>query len=134
MFPDPQYTNEEHKIVFDLMDYLAKELLSKGVSVVYDANFNFRKSRDKLKRLASETHSQYFILKIETPEEIAQKRSASRHTKAKEAEKDIFRPISKEIWHQLKDEMEELKADEPVIALDGTREFKVQIRSFESQL
>ena len=134
LFSEPLYTPAEHETVFGFMDYLAEELLGTGMSVVYDAHFNFKKDRDKLQLLATKAGAEYRIAHIQTPETIALKRLPFRHENADESEKDIHRPISEDIFHQLKDEMEPLDSSEPIIEIDGTKDFSEQLIAFEQQL
>lgn len=134
MFDEPEYTQEEHKTVFNFMDYLAAELLRKGMSVVYDANFNFKESREKLARIATETNARYYLVHIETPEETALKRIDTRYKESDNSKKDMYRPITREVFEKLRDEHQELSEDEEVIIIDGMKEFDEQLKSFEAQV
>lgn len=133
-YPEPTYTKDESRAVFGFMDYLAEEALSKGISVVYDANFNFASDREKLEGIATRQNSIHALVHIQTPEDVAFPRTQSRHDNAHETEKDIYRPITKEVYEELKAEMEPLGTSDRVIAINGTAEFEDQFRTFMKNL
>lgn len=134
IFTEPKYTLEEHRVVFRFMDYLAKEFLQHGVSVIYDANFNFRKSRRGMEKLASKVGATYRLVCIKTEEEKALKRLGKR-AKVKDAKKkEIYRPIDQKVFMQLKSQMEMPMKSEKVIAIDGHSTFSEQLKSFHKQL
>ena len=134
IFKPPQYTDEERVTLFDFADYLAEEFVSKEVSVVYDANFNFKKDRDKLKKIAKKRGATYKIVWIKTDEKQALKRLKDRYKKADSKSKDIYRPIDEAIFYDLKSEMEVLTSNEAVIIIDGTLSFKKQLAEFNKQI
>lgn len=134
MFESPKYTPEEHRIVFSFMDYLAGEFLRHGVSVIYDANFNFRKHRKKLQKLANKTKSHYRLVWIKTKENTAINRLGKRAKLTNTKKKEIYRPIDTKVFHILKNEMEIPTRAEKVIEIDGHISFPAQYKHFLKSL
>lgn len=124
LFEKPTYTPEEHAAVFNLLDYLAEKLLAKGVNVIYDANFNFKRSRQKLKRMAKKTNSRYHIVWIQTDEKTALARNEKRGTSK----------VSVKVFNHLKKEMELPTKEEPVIVIDGHLPFAKQFEMFKKNV
>lgn len=52
LFEEPRYDKRENEIVTQLMDYMAEEFLTAGVSVVYDTNAMRARQRHDLRALA----------------------------------------------------------------------------------
>lgn len=57
LFSEPKYDKQENKIVTQLMNYMAEEFLSAGVSVVYDENISRRSTRMLLRDMARRRHA-----------------------------------------------------------------------------
>lgn len=57
LFESPRYDTQENDIVEHLMNYMAQEFLSAGVSVIYDINATRQKKRRELRDLARSLHS-----------------------------------------------------------------------------
>lgn len=131
LFEKPTYEPSEHKIVFGLIDYLAEAMLEKGVSVIYDANFNFKKSRQKLERIARKTGAKYRLVWIQTKEETALARTQKRARYKSTHKQHLYRPISVEVFNHLKSEIELPTKTEPVISIDGHASFEKQFESFK---
>lgn len=134
MFENPKYTKEEHRLVFRFMDYLAKEFLQHGVSVIYDANFNFRENRQRIRNLAKKVGAGYSLVWIKTDENKALKRTEKRALIKDSKKKQIYRPISKKNFEDLKNEMEMPTKSESFIEIDGHASFKDQEKSLFEQL
>ncbi len=115
IFKNPTYNQKENRILFGFIDFLTDELLSRGVSVVYDANFTKRSFREKLRRIAKKRSATYAILLIKTPIKTSIKRA---HTRK-------YRPIHKSIVISIHKETEK-PAREPVIVLNGVKSFRSQ--------
>lgn len=130
MFEKPKYTKEEHKAVFQFMDSLAEELLKKGISVIYDANFNFRKNRIEMQKLARRAKATYRLVWVKTNEKKALKRLGQRAKLKNLKRKKLYRPIDIKIFRKLQNEMEIPVKTEPVIHIDGHTNFLKQLEQF----
>ncbi len=113
--PKPTYTNEEHKVVFGLMDFLTLKLLSTGVSVIYDANVNKHIHRQNLRGIAGEQDAKFVLIYIDTPLEIAIKRAKTRE----------FHPIDQDVVESLHKEMEYMPEEEKV-TINGLESYEKQ--------
>ena len=115
LFNDPSYEPHETKHLFSVMNQLADKLLSTGVSVVYDANFSYRKHRDEAREKAARYDARFSLLYVDTPFEVAVERAASRPT----------HQIGREVVEQMRDEIEDFSDEDP-IRIDGTRDYDQQ--------
>ena len=103
MFEQPTYTPEENGSVFEVMDLIAEELLKMGVSVIYDANFNRRTYRRAMEKTASRHGAKVILLWFQTPVDTALVRIGNRG----DGKSKLFRNISPQVLHNLRDELEE---------------------------
>ncbi len=134
MFKNPKYTLEEHKIVFAFMNYLAEEFLKHGVSVIYDANFNLRKHRQKLNSLAKKANAEYKLVWVKTSDEKAMSRIKKRSKLKNTKKKELYRPIDLKVFKLLKEEMQNPTVKEKVIEINGGISFSKQFESYKKQL
>lgn len=134
IFSNPTYTPDEHKIVFDFIDYLIEELLKVGVGVICDANLNKRIHRAKFSKFAKKFNARYILVHIQTPVELAEKRLKKRKSIKSLKKQKLYRPIDVSILHKLKNEIEHPHTKEPVVEIDGTKKFAEQLRQFKKGL
>jgi len=78
LFQTPRYDAQENAIVTHLMDYMAEEFLSSGVSVVYDTNALRSGQRLKLRDLARKHHTEYLLIWIQIDIDSAYNRTQDR--------------------------------------------------------
>src|SRR4051794_27281106 len=62
LFEQPRYDAQENAIVVHLMNYMAEEFLSAGVSVVYDANAMRLAQRRNLRELARRNKAEHLFV------------------------------------------------------------------------
>lgn len=134
MFDKPCYSQQEHEAVYRFVDYLAEQFLKQGVSVMYDANFNFKRSRIKIQKLAKKVGASYRLVWIKTDEKKALKRLEQRAALKNAKRKELYRPIDSTVFHILKDEMELPTTSEPYIEIDGHASFQKQYQQFCEQV
>lgn len=115
LFPEPTFSQEEHNVVFGLMNFLAAKLLSTGVSVIYDANSHKKKHRQSLKDITEKESARFALLHIETPLEIAVERAKTRE----------FRPVDRSVVESMHNESEDPKDESPIV-IDGTKSYEEQ--------
>jgi len=103
----------------------AESYLKKGENVVLDATFKTRDLRNKVKKLAEETNSNYVFLYCNCPEEKVKKYLETRVKK---------RSVSDgrwEIYIKQKDSFEKLEQDECFVEIDvSNKSFEYQIKVF----
>jgi predicted kinase len=124
MFEVPTYTVPEHRAVFQTMDYIAGELLDKGISVMYDANSNKKVHREAKYALANLHNARAILLWFQTPLEVALERISNRG----DGKNKYFRNISPGTLYRLKAELEEPQDDEPFVVIDGTLPYSEQVK------
>lgn len=133
LFKKPQYTKKEHLALSEAMDHIAEELLLQGKSIVYDVNFSRRIHRERVRAIAERAKANYRLVHLVTSEPIALERLKVRgRDNTQDAE--LYRPIDLEIFHRMKNQVEEPDMSEPVIKIDGEASFKEQLRQFRKCL
>lgn len=116
MFPKPKFTQAENAAVFRMMDFLADELLKRGVSVIYDANSTLWIYRRRLQQIAKKNKARYLLLWFQTPVEVALKRIKKRRELKSELLKRYHRPIDDDVLYRIRSQ-EEAPIREPHLVL-----------------
>lgn len=78
LFETPRYDKQENDVVMQLMDYMAGEFLSAGLSVIYDANMIRGSQRRNLRELARKAHAQSLLVWFQIDTETAFTRGQKR--------------------------------------------------------
>ena len=133
IFPSKLYSPEDNKTVFGVMDYIAEELLSRSMSVLYDANVTKRIFRKRLQKIAKKAEANYLVLWIQVPLELALKRVRDRTKLTTELQRKYEVPIDEETVLRLKSQMED-PVGEANIILDGTKTYKSQRKLIQNFL
>ena len=134
MFEKPAFTKDESDMVRRTMNLIAEKLLGLGISVVYDANVNFRANRKKMAAMVRKYGATFGLVWIKTDVAVAEKRLVKRSA-AKGADKNLlYRPLDVKILHLLKDEMEHPTKSEPVIVIDGHALFETQLATLKKSI
>ncbi len=134
LFENPTFSREEHGSVFRIMDSITESLLKIGVSVVYDANLNFRIHRKKLESLAKKNKANYCLVWLQTDVSVAEKRLGKRALLKSKHKKLMYRPLELKVLHDLKNEMQEPINKEPHVIIDGHLPFSKQISILRKKL
>lgn len=117
MFPHPDFSQTEHNHLYRVLDERVTEALNAGQDAIYDANLNRHRHRIEKYQICEATGAEPVLLWVQTPKELAKTRAVD-HSRGhlvpkEEAPHDMFERIARVI--------EEPKADEPYIVLDGTK-------------
>jgi predicted kinase len=78
LFEKPRYDKQENDIVAQLMEYMAHEFLSAGVSVIYDVNAARAKQRHMLRGLARSNQAAPLVVWFQTDADTAFARNVKR--------------------------------------------------------
>ena len=78
LFEEPRYDKQENSIVTHLMDYMAEEFLSAGLSVAYDLNAYRLKQRRMLADLARKNHATPILVWFQMDQDTAFTRNIKR--------------------------------------------------------
>ena len=78
LFESPRYDKQENDVVAQLMDYMAEEFLSAGLSVAYDLNASRLKQRRRLYDMAYKHGAQPLLVWFQMDQETAFTRNVKR--------------------------------------------------------
>ena len=134
MFDIPTFSQEEHKKVSNIADWLITELLKKNISVIVDANTNKLIQRKKYFKFANKANARYVLLHIKTPVETAEKRIIKRGKIKNVEKKKYYRPLELSVLHLLKNEIEYQNKKEIFIEIDGLKPYNKQVKTFKKWL
>jgi predicted kinase len=118
MFERPDHSWEESQKLYKVLNQRAAELLAEGRSVIFDANFNFRMNRKKLRRIAAEQGADSRIIWVQVPEQLAYERAV---TAAKDQPTRFFGNMPHDSFRRVSGNLQPPKPDEDPVILDGTR-------------
>ena len=78
LFEEPRYDKQENEVVSHIMDYMAEEFLTAGVSVIYDVNATRAKQRQKFRQLATRLHAKPLLVWFQMDKDTAFYRNTKR--------------------------------------------------------
>jgi len=133
LFKKPQYTKAEHLALSQAMDKAAEEFLLQGKSVIYDVNFSRRIHRERVRAIAEKVNAKYRLVHLITSEPVALRRLKVRG-KDTSQDSELYRPIDLEIFHRMKNQVEEPDASEAAIRIEGEASFEEQLAQFKESL
>lgn len=115
LFPEPQFTQEEHNQLYAALDQKTIDLLESGYSVIYDANLNRYQHRQEKYDICNETNAIPMLVWVRTSKDVARERavhdSRSHLVPQNETPEAMFDRIA--------DIIEEPRPDEPTIQIIG---------------
>lgn len=132
--PNPTFKPEEKDSMSRAINWITEEFLKKGVGVLNDGNYNKRKYRNLLAKIAKKTNAKYLIVHIITPVEQAEKRLLQRQKIKSKAKQRYYRPSDVSIVRLIKSDTEYPTKSEPVIEIDGSKPFSKQLEIFKKEL
>ena len=118
LFPNPQFTPEEHKTLYEAIDFKTKQLLSECKSVIYDANLNRYIHRQQKYDICKQTNTKPVLVWVRTDKDVAKQRATQ------DGDNDKGRPygnLDEPTFERLVRKIEPPRGDEPVIILDGIK-------------
>ena len=118
MFGNPTRSHEENLELYSHMNDMARELLQKGKSVVFDTNFNFYKDREKLRKIAADAGAEAVLIWVTTSKDIARERATKDgHLQATRVLGDM--PVSE--FERMSKNLQPPLEHENYISVDGTK-------------
>lgn len=132
LFVNPQYTKQENDIVTQLMNYMASEFLSAGLSVVYDTNSIRSAQRNSLRQLAKSSHAQPVLIWFQMDAETAYSRNLKRDRRRVD---DRFTPqLDRKTFENVLTHMQNPSHSEDYIVASGKHLFSMQLSAAISKL
>lgn len=93
--PDPSYTDEERRRVYDALFERARAALTDGESVVLDGTFQYRDARERAADLAAEVGADFDLVRVTCDESTVRERIAERTDDPSDAEFETYLTISR---------------------------------------
>ncbi len=118
LFPKPEFTAEEHRILYEELDHITKELLKADKDVIYDANLNRLVHRQEKYDICNDVGAKSELIWVQTDRKLAERRATEQSASKK------WRPfgkLDKATFNRLVDEIESPKGEEPHIIIYGSR-------------
>ncbi len=122
---NPRFTRP----LYSAMDYAARQILTAGASVIYDANLNQRKTRARLAQVAAEAGATSLIVHVTAPLEVAEERVRQRSAQSRHQH---FGDIA--FVRRMAANIEPPTPTEHLITLDGLAPATEQLEAFRAQL
>ncbi|MGH7157475.1 MAG: AAA family ATPase [Candidatus Saccharimonadales bacterium] len=131
LFEKPQYDKEENGVVGHLMDYIAGEFLSAGLSVMYDANAMRASQRRRLRDMARKHHATPLLIWFQIDLESAHARFAARDRRRSD---DKFAgPGDQATFEHTTGSMQNPQNEEYIV-VSGKHAFPTQLSAFTKRL
>lgn len=124
LFEKPRYDKQENEVVAQLMDYMAGEFLSAGLSVIYDTNAMRLSQRHALRELARKNHATPLLLWFQIDAESAFNRSQKRDRRR--ADDKYAAQWDKETYKKILGFMQNPSAAEEYVVISGKHLFSTQ--------
>lgn len=124
-YGQPTYSHRENLELYAHMNELTAELLAADNSVIFDTNFNFYKDRQHMRNVAKKHGATAKLIWVTTPMEIAKERATSG---AHNNDTRVLGDMSEAAFDRMAKNLQEPRADEAHIAVDGTRVTKSYIK------
>ncbi len=126
LFKEPKFTEEEHELIYNALDYLTELLLAGGVSTIYDANLNNYQHRKDKYDIAVRTGAETRLIYIKTDAGLAKKRATE-----ESGNKPPHRPFGNmdpRTFDRLINQIDLPRAHEPVIRISGDKQISDQLK------
>jgi predicted kinase len=132
LFEQPRYDRQENEIIAHLMDYMAEEFLTAGMSVVYDTNAMRLQQRRELRDLARKVKSQSLLVWFQIDPESAYARIAKRDRR--KADDKYALPIDHTTFEGIMGGMQNPANTEDYVVVSGKHNYQTQRSSVIKRL
>ena len=113
----PLYTQSVNDALYAYLNNKTATLLHSGKSVIFDTNFNYRRDRDLLRKIAADNKAQTVLVWVNTPRDTAEHRATVAPPNLRHRVHGI---MTKEHFNEIADKLEPPSADENAFIIDGT--------------
>ncbi|MEO6761289.1 MAG: AAA family ATPase [Candidatus Saccharimonadales bacterium] len=124
LFEKPIYNNEENHVVSSLMNYMAGEFLSAGVSVIYDTNSMRLAQRRALRNLAIKMHAETLLIWLQIDVESAFARVNKRDRRR--TDDRYSQPLNRSEFDHMRSGMQNPATSENYLVVSGKHVFNTQ--------
>jgi predicted kinase len=124
LFEHPRYDTQENKSINQIMNYMAGEFLTAGMSVAYDANALRAKQRRILYDLAKRNRAVPLLVWFQMNREVAFSRNVQRDRRR--ADDKYAAAIDRTSFEDLSGNMQNPSASEAYAVISGKHPFKMQ--------
>jgi len=118
MFGNPTHSQEESHQLYDHLNTKVEQLLSEGKSVIFDTNFNFRRDRDHMRRIAAQHGADTAMIWLTTPITVAQRRATE---ESHQKDTRIWGNMQESDFARISSHLQPPTPDEQPICFDGTK-------------
>lgn len=132
LFEEPRHDKEENSVVGQLMDYMAEEFLSAGLSVVYDANAMRYAQRHALREMARRNKAQPLLVWFQIDPETAYLRAAKRDRR--KIDDKYATPMDQNTFESLASGMQNPRNVEDYMVISGKHVFPTQFSAMVKRL
>lgn len=134
IIPNPTFQPEEREAIMRAVNWITEEFLMKGIGVLNDGNYNKKKYRSELAKIAKKMGATYVVVHIVTSIEQAEKRLLQRQKIKSKLKQKYYHPSDVSIAQLTKLDTEYPTTSEPVIEIDGSKSFPTQLEAFKKAL
>lgn len=132
LFSNPQFGKQENEIVTQLMDYMASEFLSAGLSVVYDAGVIRSAQRQTLRQLATANHALPILVWFQMDSETAFTRNQKRDRRR--VDDKFTKQLDRKTFDNVLAHMQNPSHAEDYLVASGKHLFSMQLSAAISKL
>ena len=132
LFEEPRYDKQENSIVTHLMDYMAEEFLSAGLSVAYDLAATRAAQRRKLYELARRNRAQPILVWFQMDQDTAFMRNLKRDRRR--ADDKYAASLDRTSFEDMIGQMQNPRPGEDYVVISGKHLFNMQQSAVISSL
>jgi predicted kinase len=132
LFKEPRYDAQENTVVNQLMEYMAGEFLSAGVSVVYDTNALRTTQRRHLRELALRAGVKPLVVWFQIDAETAYLRSVKRDRRR--SDDRYAAPMTQAAFRNIAQHMQNPASTEDYVVISGKHLFATQLNAIMKRL
>lgn len=132
LFQEPRYDAQENTVVNQLMEYMAGEFLSAGVSVVYDTNALRTAQRRHLRELAVRVGVKPLVVWFQIDAETAYIRSVKRDRRR--SDDRYAAPMTQAAFQNIAQHMQNPASNEDYVVVSGKHLFATQLNAIMKRL
>ena len=126
LFAKPTHSVAESNELYEQLNRKAKRLLAAGHDVVFDTNFNYKKDRKHLRKLAASVGADVVVIQMTTPLALARERALAHDHADRNGMHHAMAPAT---FERINKHREPLSGDEPSpIAIRGENLTKADVR------